>query len=188
MNWAALIRWPDMPCEGCLGISHYELAVNFCVATNSCFPRILERGRRYPQFSDPFYHTDAILLPELAFDASRMLEQAITILKKYAGIDLFPCAFKERRRFLGIIGNSKTLMGYSLRPQLPSQVAHIDRMLELTSNDSLGNPSCSAKGTSQSDLSRFQHPLDTSEYHDRLKYVDWRMVQQVVVEVSHRCH
>ena len=169
VNWAALIRWPDTLCEGCLGISHYELAVNFCVATNSCFPRILERGRRYPQFSDPFYHTDAILLPELAFDASRILEQAITILKKYAGIDLFPCAFKERRRFLGIFGNSKTLMGYSLRPQLPSQVAHIDRMLELTSNDSLGNPSCSAKGTSQSDLSRFQHPLDKSEYHDRLK-------------------
>ena len=46
-------------------------------------------------------HTDAILLPELAFDASRILEQAITILKKYAGIDLFPCAFKERRRFFG---------------------------------------------------------------------------------------
>ena len=82
---------------------------------------------------------------------------------------MFPCAFKERRRFLGIFGNSKTLMGYSLRPQLPSQVAHIDRMLELTSNDSLGNPSCSAKGISQSDLSRFQHPLDKSEYHDRLK-------------------
>ena len=169
VNWAALIRWPQSLCDGCLGISHFELAVNFCVVTGTCFPRILERGRRYPQFVDPFYHADAVLLPELSFDAVRVLEQAITILKKYAGIDLFPSAFKERRRFLGIFGNSKSLMGYSLRPQLPSQNAHIDRMIELTSNDSLGNPSCSPNNTIQLGLQRCRHSLDDTGYDDRLK-------------------
>ena len=169
VKWAALIRWPDTLCDGCLGISHYELAVNFCVATNSCFPRILERGRRYPQFVDPFFQADAVLLPELTFDAVRILEQAITILKKYSNIDLFPCAFKERRRFLGIFGNSKTLMGYSLRPELPLQDAHIDRMIELTANGSLGNPSCPANGTLHSGLQRLEIPLDKTDYNDRLK-------------------
>ena len=109
-------------------------------------------------------HTDAILLPELAFDASRILEQAITILKKYAGIDLFPCAFKERRRFfwafLCIFGNSKTLMGYSLRPQLPSQVATLTAWVILLVRRRVPlNLICPVSNI----------PLTRLKYHDRLK-------------------
>ena len=71
-------------------------------------------------------------------------------------------------------------MGYSLRPQLPSQVATLTAWVILLVRRRVPlNLICPV---SNIPLTRLNITIGWR------RYVDWRMVQQVVVEVSHRCH
>ena len=164
LQWATMVKWPTGDSPG-LGISVYELAVNFVGTTHCLIPRVVRRCK-YPIYRDPLLYPDADLLPLAVWDVVRLVEHAVTFASKYIGIEIFPSDLKTRKVFLKTFGYTTLLQGYAARPLLPSSDTHYAVMTELVGTQSLGVPKPFAI---EACCTRRVHELDYTSHEERLK-------------------
>lgn len=120
----SLLSWPEESnTKG--GVSFSELACYFIGVTGIQFPRVVQRGQRYPEFADPRFKDVANLLPQTVWDLCRVMEHAFRVSYEFLGIELFPHAMLHRRQYLGCLGYKHRLSGFLARPVLVSQEQHM---------------------------------------------------------------
>ena len=70
----------------------------------------------------------------------RVLEGAHNHLSRFANIDIFPSAFHKKRKYLKMVGYTKVVQGFGVRPILPDLEDHLHLLVKHISPDGISFP------------------------------------------------
>lgn len=165
-EWAATLTWPQDD-NTTPGISFYELMCHCVGTTHYEIPTIVNKGEKYLHYVRLSDVPAAALIQTSPWDAVRILESAITYLKRYMGFSLFPeNAVKAQKAYLAAFGYSKWVSGIKLRPALTHLLVHMQNLSTMITPQNLACPR-------PYDLGRVVRPsdhcLDATSFSDKLK-------------------
>ena len=166
--WAKQLMWPPEPDPSCIGISVFELAINFTISTGINMPRVIRGTGKHPRYIDPWLQPEALLMPTQTWELAKVMEMASGYFARFGDIHIFPTEMYKRCKFLRFLGHYSLVRGFKTRPILPDTERHLMFMQKVVSTEGLTFPTLTPSELSQS---RVKTELDDVCYEDRVFFL-----------------
>ena len=142
--WAKQLMWPPEPDPSCIGISVFELAINFTISTGINMPRVIRGTGKHPRYIDPWLQPEALLMPTQPWELAKAMAMASGYFAR------FPTEMHKRCKFLRFLGHYSLVRGFKTRPILPETERHLMFMQKVVSTEGLTFPTLTPSELSQS--------------------------------------